>query len=106
MKTQEKEKKQQVKQDKTGDKKQEKKQSQTKLEKQEKREEKQERKKFVASEVECSCGAIFCFQSCRDKMNIEICSQCHPVYVGKNKIIDTMGRVKKFQERIAKIKKK
>jgi large subunit ribosomal protein L31 len=101
MKTKEKEKQQQVKQDKTEDKKQAKKQQQTKPEKQEKGGEKQEKKKFVDSEVECSCGAIFYFQSCRDKMNIEICSQCHPVYVGKNKIIDTMGRVKRFQERLA-----
>lgn len=81
-----------------------------KTKKQEKEKQKKQVEKknkgFLDSEIKCSCGAVFYFQSSREKMNIEICSQCHPVYVGKKKIIDTMGRVERFQKRVAAKKRK
>lgn len=50
--------------------------------------------------VTCSCGNIFQTGSTigRD-LNIEVCSQCHPFYTGKQKLVDTGGRVQKFRDR-------
>ncbi len=50
--------------------------------------------------VTCSCGNIFKTRSTVGKdLQIEICSNCHPFYTGKQKIIDTAGRVDKFRRR-------
>ncbi len=53
--------------------------------------------------VTWSCGNIFDTRStaCKD-LSIEVCSNCHPFYTGKQKVVDTAGRVGKFQERYAK----
>jgi large subunit ribosomal protein L31 len=52
--------------------------------------------------VACSCGNAFVTGSTMDAIQIEICSNCHPFYTGQQKLIDTAGRVDKFQERAAK----
>ncbi|MBI4122355.1 MAG: 50S ribosomal protein L31 [Parcubacteria group bacterium] len=52
--------------------------------------------------VACSCGNTFVTGSTLDAIQIEICSKCHPFYTGQQKLIDTAGRVDKFQERAAK----
>ncbi len=51
--------------------------------------------------VICSCGNVFETRSSvgKDVLNIEICAACHPFYTGKQKIVDTAGRVEKFQKR-------
>lgn len=51
--------------------------------------------------VSCSCGNKFTTQSTMEKenFNIEVCSQCHPFYTGKQKIVDTAGRVDKFNQK-------
>ncbi len=50
--------------------------------------------------VTCSCGNKFQTRSTNSKaLNIEVCSQCHPFYTGKQKIIDTAGRVEKFRQK-------
>ncbi|CAM8405587.1 RpmE Ribosomal protein L31 [Candidatus Methylopumilus universalis] len=50
--------------------------------------------------ITCSCGNKFKTQSTAVKdMNIEVCSQCHPFYTGKQKILDTAGRVEKFKQK-------
>jgi large subunit ribosomal protein L31 len=51
--------------------------------------------------VVCSCGNSFTTRSTvsKDLLNIEICSSCHPFYTGKQKIVDTAGRVEKFQKK-------
>jgi large subunit ribosomal protein L31 len=50
--------------------------------------------------VSCSCGSKFKTRSTNSKdMNIEVCSQCHPFYTGKQKILDTAGRVEKFRQK-------
>ena len=49
--------------------------------------------------VTCSCGAKHTIGSTREKMTVEICSECHPFYTGKEKLIDTAGRVEKFKTR-------
>jgi large subunit ribosomal protein L31 len=54
--------------------------------------------------VICSCGASFETMStfAGKEMRIEICSACHPYFTGKQKLVDTAGRVEKFRERMAK----
>ncbi len=52
--------------------------------------------------AQCACGAIFNIGSTKEFMEVEICSQCHPFYTGKEKIVDTLGRVERFRKRVAK----
>lgn len=49
----------------------------------------------------CACGAVFEVGSVMDEINNEICSQCHPFYTGNEKIMDTAGRVDRFNKRRA-----
>ena len=58
--------------------------------------------KYFATKVECACGAAFNVGATKDKMSVEICSNCHPFYTGKEKLIDAAGRVEKFRARAAK----
>lgn len=53
-------------------------------------------------QVKCSCGHTFTVGSTKPKINTEICSKCHPFYTGKDKIIDTAGRVERFKKRLQK----
>lgn len=57
------------------------------------------------AKVTCACGAGFEVGSTQKDIKIEVCSSCHPFYTGKKKILDSMGRVEKFKERMAKKKK-
>lgn len=59
---------------------------------------------YPKAEVLCSCGAKFYVGSTKPKMEIEICSHCHPFYTGQKKIVDTTGRVQRFKERMEKTK--
>lgn len=55
---------------------------------------------YNAITVTCSCGNKFETRSTNSKaLNIEVCSECHPFYTGKQKIIDTAGRVEKFRQK-------
>ncbi|MEA3292023.1 MAG: 50S ribosomal protein L31 [Pseudomonadota bacterium] len=55
---------------------------------------------YHAIKVVCACGNAFETRSTLDKeLHVEICSQCHPFYTGKQKIVDTAGRVGKFQQK-------
>lgn len=62
-------------------------------------------KYYDKAKVACSCGNIFEVGSTKEYMEIEICSKCHPFYTGKEKIVDTMGRVERFKKRLEKKKK-
>ena len=57
--------------------------------------------KYVECTVTCGCGEKFVTCSTRPKINVEICSKCHPFYTGKQKFVDTAGRVEKFQKKFA-----
>jgi large subunit ribosomal protein L31 len=59
-------------------------------------------KYYKNAKVQCACGNVFTVGSSREFMETEICSKCHPFYTGKKKIIDTMGRVERFKERMRK----
>jgi large subunit ribosomal protein L31 len=53
-------------------------------------------------EVTCSCGNKFTTRSTLTKpLHVEVCSSCHPFYTGKQKIVDTAGRVEKFRQKYA-----
>jgi len=62
-------------------------------------------KYYEKATVRCACGATFQVGSTKELIEIEICSNCHPFYTGKEKITDTMGRVEKFRKRLEKKKK-
>ena len=51
---------------------------------------------YVECTVTCGCGNTFKTRSTRERINVEICSDCHPFYTGKQKFVDTAGRVEKF----------
>ncbi|OGE76212.1 MAG: 50S ribosomal protein L31 [Candidatus Doudnabacteria bacterium RIFCSPHIGHO2_02_FULL_48_21] len=55
---------------------------------------------FAEAKVVCACGNTFATGSTREELHVEICSACHPFYTGKQKLVDTAGRVEKFQKRI------
>ena len=58
---------------------------------------------YAAVTVTCSCGNSFETRSTRaGDLSIDICSECHPFYTGKQKLVDTGGRVQRFQRRLAK----
>ncbi len=58
---------------------------------------------YSAITVTCTCGNTFETSSTLGHdLNVEVCSQCHPFYTGKQKIVDTAGRVSKFQEKYAR----
>ena len=57
-------------------------------------------------QVTCSCGATFTTKSTMGKpLNVEVCSSCHPFYTGKQKIVDTAGRVEKFNQKFGNLRK-
>ena len=60
----------------------------------------------IDTKVSCACGNSFEVGSTVDKIEIEVCSACHPFYTGTEKVIDTAGRVEKFKARMAKAKTK
>ena len=55
---------------------------------------------YVVATVQCSCGNTFETRSTKPEMHVEICSNCHPFYTGKQKLVDTGGRVERFQRRL------
>ena len=52
--------------------------------------------------MHCSCGNQFYTRSTKSDLHVELCSECHPFYTGKQKLVDTGGRVERFQRRAAK----
>ena len=57
---------------------------------------------YMLTTVTCSCGNTFQTRSTQPELHVEICSNCHPFYTGKQKLVDTGGRVERFQRRQAK----
>ena len=54
---------------------------------------------YVTATVRCSCGNTFETRATKEDLHVEICSNCHPFYTGKQKLVDTGGRVERFQKR-------
>jgi len=57
---------------------------------------------YKDAKTHCACGAVFNIPSTKKETRIEVCSQCHPFYSGKAKIVDVAGQVEKFKKRMAK----
>ena len=57
---------------------------------------------YVEAHVRCTCGNEFTTRSTQPEIRVEICSNCHPFYTGKQKLVDTGGRVERFKRRAAK----
>lgn len=55
--------------------------------------------KYGEAVVKCACGETFVTGSTKKELRVEICSKCHPFYTGKQKLVDTGGRVDKFVKR-------
>ena len=55
--------------------------------------------------AECACGATYEIESTKENIEVEICSNCHPFYTGKEKIVDKMGRVEKFKKKMERAEK-
>jgi large subunit ribosomal protein L31 len=58
--------------------------------------------KYVRAHVRCTCGNEFMTRATSEELHVEVCSNCHPFYTGKQKLVDTGGRVERFQRRVAK----
>lgn len=57
---------------------------------------------YYQATVKCACGNKFVVGSTQEQIEVEICSHCHPFYTGTAKLIDTAGRLDKFQSRLQK----
>jgi large subunit ribosomal protein L31 len=60
---------------------------------------------YQLAHVRCSCGNEFYTRSVSPELHVELCSECHPFYTGKQKLVDTGGRVERFKRRAARSKK-
>ncbi len=60
---------------------------------------------YQAVQVTCACGNVVETYSTSPEISISICSGCHPFYTGKQKLVDTAGRVERFRQRYAKHQK-
>jgi large subunit ribosomal protein L31 len=54
---------------------------------------------YVVTRVQCSCGNSFITRSTQANLHAELCSECHPFYTGKQKLVDSGGRIEKFERR-------
>lgn len=60
---------------------------------------------YVVAEVSCTCGNTFTTRSTKSEIRVEICSNCHPFYTGRQKLVDSGGRVERFQRKLARRQK-
>lgn len=58
---------------------------------------------YPNAKVTCACGAVRVIGSTQQELHVEVCSNCHPFYTGKQKLVDTARRVEKFHARKAKV---
>jgi large subunit ribosomal protein L31 len=57
---------------------------------------------YKDSTITCACGQVIQTRSTKQDIRVEICSSCHPFYTGKQKLVDTAGRVERFKKRYSK----
>lgn len=55
--------------------------------------------KYEQTEIRCACGEVIATGSTKDNLRVDICSKCHPFFTGKQKLVDTSGRVDMFKKR-------
>jgi large subunit ribosomal protein L31 len=61
--------------------------------------------KYEETKIRCACGNVIETGSTRDAIAVEICSHCHPFFTGKQKLVDTAGRIERFRKKYAKFQK-
>lgn len=61
---------------------------------------------YPDAQVVCGCGNTFTIGSTKKVIKVELCSRCHPFFTGERKLIDTAGRVERFQQRFKKAEQK
>lgn len=62
--------------------------------------------KYEQTTIKCVCGNSIEAGSTKKDISVEICSQCHPFFTGKQKLVDTAGRIERFRKKYAKFQKK
>ena len=62
--------------------------------------------RFEETQVTCSCGNSFTTRSTSESLRVELCNECHPFFTGKQKLVDSGGRVERFQRRYGDRRKK
>jgi len=62
--------------------------------------------KYYETVIKCACGATIPTRSTSKAISVEICSNCHPFFTGKQKLIDTAGRVERFRQKYKNFNKK
>ncbi len=63
--------------------------------------------KYVEVNVHCACGETYTTRSTKDaEIRLEICSKCHPFFTGKQKLVDSAGRVERFKQKYGEVKRK
>jgi large subunit ribosomal protein L31 len=58
--------------------------------------------KYQQVQVHCACGETWTTGSTKKELRVEICSKCHPFFTGKQKLVDSAGRIDRFQKKYAK----
>jgi large subunit ribosomal protein L31 len=61
--------------------------------------------KYVETTITCACGNVMHTRSTKENIRIEICSKCHPFFTGKQKLVDSAGKVERFRRKYAKFNK-
>jgi len=61
---------------------------------------------YFQTQVKCACGNIIETGSTKKDIRVEICSKCHPFFTGKQKLVDSAGRIERFRQKYAKFNKK
>jgi len=59
--------------------------------------------KYYKTKAICACGATYDIGSTNENVHVDICSACHPLFTGKQKLLDTEGRVQKFKKKYANV---
>ena len=62
--------------------------------------------KYQQTTIKCACGNTIEVGSTKTDISVEICSQCHPFFTGKQKLVDTAGRIERFRKKYEKFQKK
>ncbi|MBU3934229.1 MAG: 50S ribosomal protein L31 [Candidatus Omnitrophica bacterium] len=60
---------------------------------------------YKETTISCACGAVIHTRSTKQNIRVEICSKCHPLYTGKQKLVDSAGRVEKFRRKYGQEKR-
>ncbi len=60
---------------------------------------------YMTARVTCACGNSFVTRATKPEIRVEICSNCHPFYTGRQKLVDTERRVERFQKRYERFRK-